>query len=73
MNAVVTEALEAVVEDEDERAPRERLAERLQAAGLRVVEPPQHDRPILTREEISAMTRGAGTISDLIEADRARR
>lgn len=70
MNALVVEALE---EAAPELSPREQLRARLRAAG-RLVEPPRPTRPVLSREEAIALTRGLGTAaSEALERDRGPR
>jgi len=70
MNALVTEALE---EAAPELSPREQLRESLRAAG-RLVEPPPPTGYVPSRDEVIAMTRGAGKVaSEALERDRGPR
>jgi len=71
MNAVVTDVLEAVVDEQ--LSGRERFERQAAGTSLRVGPPPPRTGRILTREELFAMTRGAGTIGDVIEEDRSSR
>lgn len=70
MNAVVTSILESVVRPE---SARERHRERLRAEG-RLYEPPRPSGPLLSRDEVIALGRGAGTaVSEELERDRSAR
>lgn len=67
MNSIVAEALEAAVPPED---PRDLLRARAAAAGL-LYTPPPPDGPVLSLDEVIALTRGLGTsASEALEADR---
>lgn len=70
MNAVITEALErAVAQDE---TAQERFHRRAEAAGIRFVDVEPPVGPVPTWEELDRENRGV-RISDLIEADRGAR
>lgn len=67
MNSIVVEVLEAAAPPED---PRELLRARAAAAGL-LYTPPPPDGPVLSLDEVIALTRGLGTaVSEALEADR---
>jgi plasmid stability protein len=70
MNALVIELLEQGIA---ENGGRDQLAERIEAAGLRVVLP-QPTGPVLSRDEAIALTRGWGrAVTEALEAGREPR
>ena len=70
VNSLVTDLLEQGVAA---NGGRDRLAEQIEAAGLRVVLPPVKG-PVLSRDEAIALTRGWGTaVTEALEEGRKNR
>jgi plasmid stability protein len=71
VNSLVTDLLEQGI---IENGGRDLLAERIEAAGLRVVLPPPPIGPVLSRDEAIALTRGWGTaVTEALEEGRKNR
>jgi antitoxin FitA len=70
LNALVTEVLEAAVAYPVDKAAV--LRRRIAGAGL-TAQTPQPSGPVLGPDKLRALTRGKGTISDLVELQRGER
>lgn len=70
LNALVTEALEAIVARPIDKAAV--LRRRIAKAGL-LAQTPQPSDPPLAPDELHALTRGKGTVSDLVALQRRER
>lgn len=70
LNALATEALEAAVARPVDKAAG--LRRRIVSAGL-IANTPQPSGPSLDPAQLRALTRGKGTVSDLLERQRGER